>query len=64
MTNNPNNIEESNMYFVTCGTERAKFDNIDDAKAFAQKESWIQSLMAEIRTPEGRVLKVKIGNTP
>jgi len=52
------------MYFVTCGTERAKFDNIDDAKAFAQKESWIQSLMAEIRTPEGRVLKVKIGNTP
>ena len=52
------------MFQVTCGSEWAKFSTLDEAKSFAEKTSWIQSLPADIRTPEGKILKIKVGNVP
>lgn len=56
--------EKDQMFQVRCGNEVANFPTLNEAKAFAEKESWIQTLKAEIKTPDGKTIVVKIGNVP
>lgn len=56
--------EEKKMFRVRIGCEDAQFPTLEEARAFAEKESWVQDMKAEIRTPEGKTITVKIGATP
>jgi len=48
------------MFKVTIGKNTHSFDTMDAARAFAEKESYIQAAMAMIKTPAGHTVKVKI----
>lgn len=52
--------KESAMFQVRCGNEVANFQSLNEAKSFAEKESWIRAIKAEIRTPEGKTILVKV----
>lgn len=52
------------MYRVRCGCDEALFETLEEARAYAEKESWIQSLEAVIRMPDGKTQKIKVGNVP
>lgn len=48
------------MFKVTIGNITESFATMDDARAFAQKESYIQATEAVIRTPAGQTVRVKV----
>lgn len=48
------------MFKVTINNTTTAFDTMDAARAFAEKESYIQAAMAVIKTPAGQTVKVKI----
>lgn len=52
------------MYRVRIGCDEAQFSTLEEARSFAEKESWVQDMKAEIRTPEGKTIAIKIGATP
>lgn len=45
---------------VTCGKFRQTFEDFQSAKAEAEKESWLQDRVAEIKTNTGKVKRVQI----
>jgi hypothetical protein len=53
-----------NEYVVTVGEQKQSFLTLNEAKSYAEKISWDLNLPAEIRCPDGRTLKVKVGNVP
>lgn len=52
--------EDMKMFQVRCENEVANFATMNEAKAFAEKESWIRNASASITTPEGKIIKVKV----
>lgn len=48
------------MFKVTIGKTTQTFDTMDDARAFAEKESYMQDTVAVIHTPAGQTVKVKV----
>ena len=50
------------IYTVQISNEIAEFVSFFDAKAYAEKESWFSNLLALVRCPDGRTIKVKVGN--
>lgn len=48
------------MFTVTIGKTTQFFDTMDAARAFAQKESYIQATEAVIGTPAGQKVRVKV----
>lgn len=45
---------------VTCGKFRKTFYDFQSAKAEAEKESWLQDRVAEIKTNQGKTRRVRI----
>lgn len=45
---------------VTCGSFRKTFTDFQSAKAEAEKESWLQDRVAEIKTNKGNKKRVRI----
>lgn len=52
--------KERNMFKVTIANTTQSFATMDDARAFAQKESYIQAVEAVIKTPAGQTIRVKV----
>jgi hypothetical protein len=48
------------MFKVTIGNATQSFATMDDARSFAQKESYIQDKEAVIKTPAGQTVRVKV----
>jgi hypothetical protein len=48
------------MYQVTCYDDRANFSTLSEAKAYAEKASWIANQTAEIRCPDGKRITVDV----
>lgn len=53
--------EDMKMFQVRCENEVANFATMNEAKSFAEKESWLRSARAVIITPEGKTITVSIG---
>jgi hypothetical protein len=52
------------MFKVTIGSDRYNFSSFEVARAFAQKESWLRNLVAEIHNSRTNVTtSVKVENT-
>jgi hypothetical protein len=60
--NNNKEDEKMSIYTVQISNEIAEFVSFFDAKAYAEKESWFSNLLALVRCPDGRTIKVKVGN--
>lgn len=56
--------EDTKMFQVRCENEVANFATLNEAKSFAEKESWIRNVSAKIITPDGKTITVKVGNVP
>lgn len=52
--------EDSKMFQVRCENEVANFATLNEAKSFAEKESWIRNASASITTPEGKTITIKV----
>lgn len=51
---------KSNMFTVKCGKVMQKFDIWEDAKAFAEKEAWLQNAQAVIFTKRGDATFIQV----
>ena len=49
------------MFTVKIGNKATKFDNWEEAKAFAEKESYLQNAQAVIFNKKGDAAFVKVG---
>ena len=48
------------MFTVKCGKVMQKFDIWEDAKAFAEKEAWLQNAQAVIFTKRGDATFIQV----
>ena len=47
-------------YTVKMGKTARKFDELSDAIAFAQKESWDKARPARVIKPDGKIMEINI----
>jgi len=48
------------MYMVLCAQDVANFATLNEARAYAEKISWIENLASEIRCPDGKRITVNV----
>lgn len=52
--------EDNKMFQVRCENEVVNFPTLNEAKSFAEKESWIRNTSATITTPDGKTITIKV----